>query len=159
MEKNIKLTEGDKAPDFSTQIAEDTIITLKELKGKFVVLYFYPKDSTPGCTLEARDFNASLSEFKDLNAEIIGISKDDLNSHDKFRSKHKLEFSIGSDIDGKICMDYGVWGEKSMFGKKYMGISRATFLISPEGNIVHIWPKVKILGHAKEVINKLRELQ
>lgn len=154
-----KLVVGDKAPKFSVQIAENKIITSKDLEGKFVVLYFYPKDSTPGCTLEARDFNSYLPEFKTLGAEVIGISKDDLKSHDKFRDKHDLQFAIGSDTDGKMCLDYGVWTEKSMFGKKYMGITRATFLISPEGNIAHIWPKVSVLGHAKSVINKLKELK
>jgi peroxiredoxin Q/BCP len=150
---------GDKAPDFAVNIADDNILTLKKLAGKFVVLYFYPKDSTPGCTVEARDFNSSLSEFKALGAEVIGVSKDDLKSHDKFRDKHNLQFDLGSDIEGKMCADYGVWAEKSMFGKKYMGITRATFLISPEGKIAYIWPKVSVMGHAKAVINKLKDLQ
>ena len=150
---------GDKAPDFAVNIADDNILTLKKLAGKFVVLYFYPKDSTPGCTVEARDFNSSLSEFKALGAEVIGVSKDDLKSHDKFRDKHNLQFDFGSDIEGKMCADYGVWAEKSMFGKKYMGITRATFLISPEGKIAYILPKVSVMGHAKEVINKLKDLQ
>jgi peroxiredoxin Q/BCP len=154
-----ELIIGDKAPDFAVNIADDNILTLKKLAGKFVVLYFYPKDSTPGCTVEARDFNSSLSEFKALGAEVIGVSKDDLKSHDKFREKHNLQFNLGSDIEGTMCADYGVWAEKSMFGKKYMGIIRATFLINPEGKIAYIWPKVSVMGHAQAVINKLKELQ
>jgi peroxiredoxin Q/BCP len=132
---------------------------LEKLSGKFVVLYFYPKDNTPGCTIEARDFNSSMSEFKALNAEIIGVSKDDLKSHNKFSDKYILQFDLGSDIEGKMCVDYGVWAEKSMFGKKYMGITRVTFLIDPKGQIAYIWPKVSVMGHAKAVINKLQELQ
>ncbi len=154
-----QLKIGDIAPEFSISISEDKSLNLKDLKGKYVVLYFYPKDSTPGCTIEARDFNSHLDEFKSLGAEIIGVSKDDLNSHDKFRNKHNLQFALGSDADVKVCTDYGVWGEKSMFGKKYMGISRATFLINPEGEIAYIWPKVSVIGHASDVMKKIKELQ
>lgn len=153
-----QLKTGDKAPNFSVQIAENKNLTLNDLKSKFVILYFYPKDSTPGCTIEAREFNSHLADFKSLNAEIIGISKDNLKSHDKFCSNHGLQFTLGSDLAGKMCADYGVWSEKSMFGKKYMGITRATFLITPEGKIAHIWPKVSVLGHAKDVLKKLKEL-
>lgn len=155
----MELIIGDKAPEFSINIADNSILTLEKLSGKFVVLYFYPKDNTPGCTIEARDFNSSLPEFKALNAEILGVSKDDLKSHNKFSDKYNLQFDLGSDIEGKMCVDYGVWAEKSMFGKKYMGITRATFLIDPKGKIAYIWPKVSVMGHAKAVINKLQELQ
>ena len=154
-----ELIIGDKAPEFSINIADNSILTLEKLSGKFVVLYFYPKDNTPGCTIEARDFNSSLPEFKALNAEILGVSKDDLKSHNKFSDKYNLQFDLGSDIEGKMCVDYGVWAEKSMFGKKYMGITRVTFLIDPKGQIAYIWPKVSVMGHAKAVINKLQELQ
>ena len=154
-----ELIIGDKAPEFSVAISENKLLTLEELQGKFVVLYFYPKDSTPGCTVEAKDFNSLLDEFADLDAEIIGISKDNISSHDKFRSKYDLQFALGADIEGKLCKDYGVWVQKSMFGKKYMGISRATFLIDPEGKIAYIWPKVSVAGHAKGVLNKLKEIK
>tara|TARA_B110000503_G_C7159519_1_gene418969 strand:- start:1479 stop:1952 length:474 start_codon:yes stop_codon:yes gene_type:complete len=154
-----ELMIGDKAPEFAINIADNSILTLEKLSGKFVVLYFYPKDNTPGCTIEARDFNSSLPEFKALNAEILGVSKDDLKSHNKFSDKYNLQFDLGSDIEGKMCVDYGVWAEKSMFGKKYMGITRVTFLIDPKGQIAYIWPKVSVMGHAKAVINKLQELQ
>lgn len=153
-----ELAIGDKAPDFSLKVSETRVLSLHELKGKFVVLYFYPKDNTPGCTVEARDFNSLLPDFEKLNTEVIGVSKDNLKSHDKFRCNHGLEFLLGSDEDGKTCADYGVWVEKSMFGKKYMGINRSTFLISPEGKIAYIWPKVSVLGHAKEIIKKIKEL-
>ena len=154
-----KLVVGDKAPEFSIVIAENKSLTLEELQGKFVVLYFYPKDSTPGCTVEAKDFNSLLAEFTNSGAEIIGISKDNISSHDKFRSKYDLQLTLGADIEGKLCEDYGVWVQKSMFGKKYMGINRATFLIDPEGKIAYIWPKVSVAGHAKSVLNKLKEIK
>jgi len=153
-----ELKIGDKAPDFSMSVAEGEALISKNLQGKYIVLYFYPKDNTPGCTVEAKDFNAFLSEFKALGAEIIGVSKDNLKSHDKFRGKYDLQFALGSDTEGKVCADYGAWAEKSMFGKKYMGIVRATFLINPEGKIAYIWPKVSVKGHAKEVLEKLREM-
>ena len=118
-----ELIVGDKAPEFDIEIMEGNKLALSELKGKYVVLYFYPKDNTPGCTVEAKDFNAKLDEFNKLGAEIIGISKDDLNSHDKFRDKYDLKFKLGADVEGKMCEDYGVWAEKSMFGKNSVFIS------------------------------------
>lgn len=154
-----KLVVGDKAPEFSIVIAENKSLTLKELQGKFVVLYFYPKDSTSGCTVEAKDFNSLLTEFANSGAEIIGISKDNISSHDKFRSKYDLQLTLGADIEGKLCEAYGVWVQKSMFGKKYMGVNRTTFLIDPEGKIAYIWPKVSVTGHAKSVLNKLKEIK
>ncbi len=152
------LNIGDKAPGFSmptTQKGKE--IELSDLKGKYVVLYFYPKDDTPGCTIEANDFNNLKSEFEKLNSVIIGISKDDLNSHDKFKQKYCLQFDLATDTSD-TCEKYGVWVEKSMYGKKYMGINRTTFLIDKEGNIVHIWPKVAVSGHAKEVLDKIKEI-
>jgi peroxiredoxin Q/BCP len=132
-------------------------IKLSDLKGKFVVLYFYPKDDTPGCTIEANDFNNLKPEFEKLNAIIIGVSKDDLNSHDKFKQKHCLQFNLASDTS-YTCEKYGVWGEKSMYGKKYMGINRVTFLIDKDGWIAHIWPKVSVASHAKEVLDTIKEI-
>ena len=123
-----------------------------------MVLYFYPKDDTPGCTLEAIDFNELLSEFSKLNAIVLGISRDDLTSHDKFKGKYNLKFNLGADKEGMVCSSYGVWVEKSMFGKKYMGVNRATFLIDKQGRIAHIWPKVSVEGHAREVLNRIRIL-
>lgn len=153
-----ELVVGDVAPDFKISIGENKQISLSELAGKYIVLYFYPKDNTPGCTVEARDFNSLLPEFKKLNTEIIGVSRDSLKSHDKFRNLFGLKFHLGSDTESSLCQQYGVWIEKSMFGKKYMGINRASFLINKEGKIAHIWPKVKIKGHAQEVLDKIKEL-
>jgi len=153
-----ELKIGDQAPDFKVAIAENKNLTLSELKGKYVLLYFYPKDNTPGCTVEAREFNALLPEFKKQGAEIIGISKDSLKSHDKFKSLFDLNFYLGSDAENQLCQKYGVWVEKSMFGKKYMGINRASFLIDKEGKIAYIWPNVKVNGHAQEVLDKLNVL-
>lgn len=149
---------GDNAPDFSMKIAQDKEVKLAELQGKFIVLYFYPRDDTPGCTIEAGDFNKLKPEFEKLNAVIIGVSKDDLTSHDKFKSKYCLEFNLASDANSDTCEKYGVWSEKSMFGKKYMGVDRATFLIDKEGKIAYVWPKVQINGHAKEVLEKIAGL-
>ena len=153
-----KLALGDNAPEFSVKIKDGSLLKLSELKGKYVVLYFYPKDDTPGCTIEAKDFNSKIEDFVALNAQIIGISKDDIDSHDKFSKKYDLKINLGADTEGKLCEDYGVWIEKSMFGKKYMGINRATFLIDTEGKIAYIWPSVSVVGHAKAVLNKLKEL-
>lgn len=154
-----KLKIGDQAPEFSVRISEDKNINLKDLRGKYVVLYFYPKDDTPGCTIEAVDFNELLPDFTGLNTVVLGISKDNLESHDKFREKYNLQFHLGSDEMGSLCTNYDVWAEKSMFGKKYMGINRSTFLIDTVGKIAYIWLNVSPSGHAMEVINKLRELQ
>ena len=154
-----KFSVGDLAPNFSIKISEDTTLSLESLRGKYVVLYFYPKDDTPGCTIEARDFNSLKKDFSALGAEIIGVSKDPFTSHDKFRKNHDLQFHLGSDANGDLCEKFSVWVEKSMFGKKYMGIERATFLIDPEGNFAYIWPSVSALGHAKEVLKKLKDIR
>lgn len=153
-----ELQAGNVAPDFKVSIAEDKQLSLSELSGKYVVLYFYPKDNTPGCTVEARDFNALFPEFEKHGAEVIGVSKDSLKSHDKFKSIFGLKFHLGSDTECELCQKYGAWIEKSMFGKKYMGINRASFLIDKAGKIAHIWPKVKVKGHAQEVLDKIKEL-
>lgn len=153
-----KLKIGDKAPEFLVEVSQDKKISLEDLKGNYAVLYFYPKDNTPGCTLEAIDFNRLLNEFNLLNTVILGVSRDDLKTHGRFKDKYNLKFNLGSDIDGKTCAKYSVWVEKSMFGKKYMGVNRSTFLINPEGKIAYIWPKVLVEGHAREVLDKIRTL-
>ena len=127
-------------------------VSLKALKGKKVVLYFYPKDDTPGCTKEACGFRDSLPDFSKVDAEIVGVSKDTVAKHDKFKAKHELNFILGSDEDGSVCEAYGTWVEKSMYGKKYMGIERATFLIDEKGVISNVWRKVKVKGHVEEVL-------
>ncbi|WPY01026.1 Peroxiredoxin [Candidatus Trichorickettsia mobilis] len=152
------LNIGDIAPDFTMPIKDGTEITLSKLKGKIVVLYFYPKDDTPGCTLEAQAFNILKPEFAKINAVIIGISKDNISSHNKFQDKYCLQFDLASDADSDTCQRYGVWVEKSMYGKKYMGINRATFIIDQTGKIKHIWSKVSIDGHAQEVLDFCKTL-
>ncbi|WP_341764524.1 thioredoxin-dependent thiol peroxidase [Candidatus Tisiphia endosymbiont of Beris chalybata] len=149
---------GDNAPDFTMLVGENNNISLSKLAGKFVVLYFYPKDDTPGCTVEARGFSQLKLAFEKLNTIIIGVSKDDLNAHDKFKKKYSLEFDLASDFNSNTCENYGVWEEKSIFGKKYMSIGRTTFLIDTEGKIAHIWRKVQVKGHAEEVLKQIENL-
>lgn len=151
------LAVGEQAPEFTMKTHGDKTIRLSDLKGKKVVLYFYPKDDTPGCTVEAKDFSALKPQFDKANTVIVGVSKDSVASHDKFRDKFCLTFDLGAD-DTNVCESYGVWGEKSMYGKKYMGIHRATFLIDEQGIIQAIWPKVKVEGHADEVLKATKSL-
>lgn len=155
----MKLKIGDKAPDFAMPTGNNTIISLSNLSGKCVVLYFYPKDDTPGCTIEANDFNKLKPEFEKMNAVIVGVSKDNLNSHENFKNKYCLNFDLASDNNSDTCEKYGVWAEKSMFGKKYMGIERTTFLIDKQGKIAYIWPKVSVANHAEEVLKQVSKLQ
>jgi peroxiredoxin Q/BCP len=143
---------GSKAPDFTLPADGGGKISLKALKGKTVVLYFYPKDDTSGCTAEACAFRDSLPDFSKLKAEVIGVSRDSVASHDKFKKKYRLPFPLASDEDGKVCQAYGVWVEKSMYGRKYMGIERSTFLIDARGIVRGVWRKVKVDGHADEVL-------
>jgi len=131
---------------------------LKALKGKAVVLYFYPKDDTSGCTAEACAFRDALPDFSKAKADVIGISRDSVASHDKFKTKYELPFPLASDADGKVCEAYGTWVEKSMYGRKYMGIERTTFLIDGKGVIRHIWRKVKVPAHATEVLQAVAAL-
>lgn len=152
------LQEGDKAPDFSLPTDGEGKISLAKLKGKKLVLYFYPKDDTPGCTLESKDFAAAMKDFEKNGAMIVGLSKDSVKSHDKFKAKFCLPFSLASDEEGHTCEDYGVWVEKSMYGKTYMGIERSTFLIDAKGSIARIWRKVKVEGHAQEVLAAVKAL-
>jgi len=151
-EPELKLKEGGKAPDFAADTNGGGRVSLSELKGKSVVLYFYPKDDTPGCTKEACAFRDAYDKFRTQGAVILGVSTDPVKSHDKFTEKFKLPFVLLSDPDKKIVRDYGVWGEKSFMGRKYMGTHRVTFLIGPDGRIKKIWPKVKPDEHADEVL-------
>lgn len=152
------LSEGSKAPDFTMSASGGATVALSKLKGKNVVLYFYPKDDTPGCTLEGKDFSALKKQFDAANTEIIGVSRDSVASHDKFCSKYGYSITLASDEDGSVCENYGVWVEKSMYGKKYMGIERSTFLIDANGKLARIWRKVKVEGHADDVLKTAQAL-
>ena len=155
----IKLSEGKTAPAFSLPATSGGKVSLKDFKGKkAVVLYFYPKDNTPGCTLESCEFGAAHKKFVSAKAEILGVSPDGLKSHDKFIAKFKLPFTLLADEDHQIADKYGAWGEKMLYGKKYMGILRATFLIDKNGKLAKIWPKVKPEGHAAEVLAAIKNL-
>jgi thioredoxin-dependent peroxiredoxin len=149
---------GDKAPLFSMPTDGGGTITLAQLRGKPVVLYFYPKDDTSGCTAEACGFRDAVPDYGKTGAVVIGVSRDSVASHDKFKKKHGLPFILGSDADGKVTEDYGVWVEKSMYGRKYMGIERATFLIDKDGVVRNVWHKVKVGGHVAEVLKAVLEL-
>ena len=153
-----ELTIGDEAPDFRLPRNGGGDISLSDLKGKAVVLYFYPKDDTSGCTAEAIDFSALGAQFEAANAVVIGISPDSVKSHDKFAAKHSLTVMLAADEDKSALEAYGVWKEKSMYGKKYMGVERTTFLISPDGKVAKIWSKVKVPGHAQAVLDEAKAL-
>ncbi|MFL9503633.1 peroxiredoxin [Rhodopseudomonas palustris] len=145
-------TAGTPAPDFTLPRDGGASVTLSAFRPGKVVLYFYPKDDTPGCTLEAQDFTARAAEFAAAGTTVIGISKDSVKAHDKFCKKHGLSIILASDETGHTCEDYGVWVEKSMYGKTYMGIERSTFLIDGSGTIARVWNKVSVKGHADEVL-------
>ena len=148
-----------KAPNFTLTSTNNTDYSLKKSLGKYVVIYFYPKDDTPGCTIEANDFNKLLPQFKKLNCEIFGISKDNLKSHDKFKEKYKLKFDLLSDEELTVLKKFKVWGKKKFMGREFMGILRTTFLIDKKGKILKIWENVKVKDHAKEVLETLKEIQ
>ncbi len=152
------LKPGDKAPDFTLPADGNGTISLAQLKGKSVVLYFYPKDDTSGCTAEAIAFTKDSKAFKAAGAVILGISKDSAKSHDKFKAKYELQLTLAADEDTKIAQAYGVWVEKSMYGRRYMGMERATFLIDGKGVIRQIWRKVKVPGHSAEVLAAVKAL-
>ena len=152
------LEPGAKAPAFSLDTDDETKIALKDLKGKKVVLYFYPKDDTPGCTKQAIAFTDDIAKFKRASAVIIGVSKDSVVKHQKFKDKHKLKVVLGADEAGKVVEKYGVWVEKNMYGRKYMGIERSTFLIDEKGVIAKIWRKVKVAGHSEAVLDAVKVL-
>lgn len=151
------LETGQKAPNFTRPTNKRDAVSLSDFLGKQVILYFYPKDNTPGCTTEACDFRDSFSRIDPKKAVVFGVSKDSLKSHTKFVEKYSLPFELISDEDGSLCEAYGVWTEKSLFGVKYMGLERATFLIDAEGKIKKIWRKVKVSGHVDEVLAVLEE--
>lgn len=151
-------TIGDRAPSFTTTFDSAQAVSQESLKEKNVVLYFYPKDDTPGCTIEAKDFRDHIRDFNKANTVIIGVSRDSVVSHDKFKAKFCLPFPLASDADGSVCQDYGVWVKKSMYGKEYMGIERSTFLIDAKGIIRQIWRKVSVDGHVKAVLAAAQEL-
>ena len=154
----MSLEPGDKAPDFTLPTDGAGTVTLSKLKGKHVILYFYPKDDTSGCTAEACGFRDTFPNFKKADAVVIGVSRDSVASHDKFKKKYELPFTLAADTDGKVTEKYGVWVEKSMYGRKYMGIERATFLIDEKGVVRHVWHKVKVPGHVEDVLAALKEL-
>ena len=154
----MKLEIGKAAPLFSL-LSDESEIALADLKGKNVVLYFYPKDDTPGCTIEAQDFTKKIAEFEKLDCVVLGISKDSVKSHCSFIEKYNLAFNLLADTTGETCSNYGVIKEKSMFGKKYMGIDRSTFLINKLGKIVKIWTSVKVNGHVEEVLEALKAIE
>jgi peroxiredoxin Q/BCP len=151
----MEIAEGKKAPVFTLPDSDGHKVALKDFLGKKVILYFYPKDNTSGCSAEANDFNNSLKKFEKAGVQVIGISKDSQKSHIKFRDKYNLKFPLLSDEDTKVIQKYGVWKEKSMYGKKYMGVERTTFIIDEKGKIEKIYPKVKVKGHVEEVLKYL----
>lgn len=153
------LKEGDKVPEFSGATDTGQTISQADFKGKPLIVYFYPKDDTPGCTQEACDFRDNLARLQAKGAAIIGVSKDSVKKHEKFRDKYSLNFPLLADEDGSVCEAFGTIAEKSMFGKKYMGIDRSTFLIDENGVVQKIWRKVKVKGHADEVAEALEAMQ
>ena len=149
------LKEGNKAPDFKLEADDGKTYSLKDFKGKKLVLYFYPKDNTSGCTKEACDFRDNIKVFKKKNTAVVGVSKDSIKSHLKFRDKFDLNFPLLSDESTKVLDKYGVWKEKSMYGRKYMGVVRSTFIIDEKGKIEKIYSKVKVPGHVEDILNNL----
>ena len=152
------IKENTKAPIFNLPSTNKKEYSLKNSLGNFVIIYFYPKDDTPGCTIETNDFNKLLPKFKKLNCEILGISKDNLKSHDKFRDKYKIKFDLLADEKIKVLKKYKVWAKKKFMGREFMGIVRTTFLIDKKGKIIKIWNNVKVKDHAKEVLETLQNI-
>jgi thioredoxin-dependent peroxiredoxin len=149
------LSPGDIAPDFTLAESGGGTRSLHDLRGRSVILFFYPKDDTPGCTKEACSFRDSYADYQGIDAEILGISRDDVKSHDKFTAKYNLPFPLLADLDHQVSEAYGAWGEKSLYGRKYMGMIRTTYLIDTEGKVQQVWTKVKPAGHAHEVLKAL----
>ena len=147
-----------KAPFFKLPSTSKKDYSLKDSIGKYVVIYFYPKDDTPGCTIETNDFNKLLPKFKKLNCEVLGVSKDSLKSHEKFREKYKIKFNLLADEEIKVLKKYKVWAKKKFMGREFMGIVRTTFLIDKKGKIIKIWNNVKVKDHAKEVLETLQNI-
>ena len=152
------LNEGDRVPDVQLQGMEGKAVSPADFKGQKLILYFYPKDDTSGCTKEAQDFTRLASEFENAGTWILGVSKDNEAKHRKFIDKYELKIPLASDLDGSVCEAFGTWVEKSMYGRKYMGIDRATFLVDRDGVVKRVWRKVKVPGHAEEVLEAAREL-
>ncbi len=152
------LAEGDRAPEFAMATDGGGAISLSDLRGEPLVLYFYPRDDTPGCTREACNFRDAMPDFGAVNARIVGVSRDPVGKHDRFKAKFDLPFTLASDADGSVCEAYGVWVRKKLYGREYMGIERATFLIDAGGTVTKIWRKVKVPGHAEAVLEAAREL-
>ncbi|HGY09413.1 MAG TPA: peroxiredoxin [Oceanithermus profundus] len=153
------IREGTKAPDFALPDQEGRIHRLSDYAGRWVVLYFYPKDHTPGCSQEARDFNALLDRFEAMDAAVLGVSKDSVESHRRFAEKLGLRFSILADPETEVIRAYGAWGKKKLYGKEYEGTIRSTVLIDPEGRVARVWPKVRVKGHAEAVLAELERLR
>jgi peroxiredoxin Q/BCP len=153
-----ELQIGDKSPDFCLPDHNGEEVCLNSFNGKWIVLYFYPKDNTPGCTTEAQDFTTHLEEIESLGATVLGISPDKSDTHKRFREKKNIKITLLSDTEKKVLGQYGLWQLKKVCGKECMGVVRTTFIINPEGNIAHIWPKVKVKGHVEDVRQKLAEL-
>ncbi|MFL2678837.1 MAG: peroxiredoxin [Alphaproteobacteria bacterium] len=149
---------GDKLDNLNLKIGAETNLDLKAIMNKRIIIYFYPKDDTPGCTVEAIDFTKFKKDFEKNNVHVIGISKDSIDKHEKFKNKYNLTIDLASDEDGSICNHFKVWVEKSMYGKKYMGIERATFLFNEKKELIKIWRKVKVKGHVEEVLNSLNDI-
>ena len=150
------ISEGDRAPDLDVQTSDGGSVNLSK-PGKPLVLYFYPKDDTSGCTREAQDFTSLAADFKRAGAAVVGVSRDPMKKHEKFIAKYDLAVPLASDEDGAMSEAFGTWVEKSMYGRKYMGTERSTFLIAPDGRVLKAWRKVKVPGHAQEVLNAVRE--
>ena len=153
------LEVGKKAPSFTLESSDGGKVKLKDLAGQVVVLYFYPRDNTPGCTIEAEGFRDALPALKKLGAVVLGVSKDSIESHCKFRDKYKLNFPLLTDADGKVLEAYGAWGDKVMYGKKMKGIIRSTVIIDKTGKVVKHWPKVSVKGHVDEVVEVVKALK
>ena len=152
------IKENTKAPLFNLPSTNNNNYSLKDSLGNYVIIYFYPKDDTPGCTLETNDFNRLLPKFKKLNCEILGVSKDNLKSHDKFKHKYKIKFDLLADEELKVIKKYKVWGKKKFMGREFMGIIRSTYLIDKKGKILKVWDNVKVKDHAKEVLKTLQNI-
>ena len=153
------IEQGKSAPAFTLKSDDGEKLSLAGFKGRYLVVYFYPRDDTPGCTLEAQGFNKALGQLDKLGAAVVGVSKDSLESHCKFRDKYKLKFPLLSDPDGKTIEKYGAWGEKNMYGKKSMGIVRSTVIVDPQGKVAKVFPKVKVDGHVDAVLDTIKKLK
>ncbi len=150
---------GDKAPKFDMPADSGGRVRLADFRDKTLVLYFYPKDDTPGCTKEAIGFTEAAAAFKKAGAVVVGVSRDTPAKHDKFKAKHELTVTLASDEDGSVCEAYGVWKEKTLYGRKFMGVERSTFLIDPKGKIAQVWRKVRVPGHVEAVLEAARALK